>query len=432
MAAMTAGAGSEAHISGTITVTRTWIGSGPPPDVCYLIETGNVSATAVAAIGGGPGGDDDDDGGGSTPEGLAVASDGLNDAPTTGIGSEASQGSHVIRANSSSGTITESVTIDADANSAGQPVNCQAGGNPTGDGPGFSWDIDTRLAMITSSLEPTNHKEFNAGNQPIIVPDTRDSDGTMTANTCIPDVGTSNEVIFSGHALGNWSPNSSYLMHCDCDDPPGGSDSAYTVSGNFTMPDDPLCSLSDTYDAGFPVHTYLHLTDATDGFQATTNYYVSFHPQYDQWQHATVFDRHPYSLTGGFNDPHPDWTYLDLISNGGSSPLSQTFTGSVTISITESGTIGSQQTLNVAGHLAFQANESINVGSTVSYTYSQSTTLTSGAHKDTQFYAAMSYENRSGGLCDTYDVHGYEGSQPWTGTWTSGSTSVGTIEQDHP
>ena len=86
-----------------------------------------------------------------------------------------------------------------------------------------------------------------------------------------------------------------------------------------------------------------------------------------------------------------------------------------------------QQSLGPAAIAAFQVNESIAIGQTFSYTYTTQITYTGAAHTFTQFYGAMAYEDRYG-TCDIYGSSGYQGKTAWTGRWTAGLTSPGSLE----
>ena len=101
--------------------------------------------------------------------------------------------------------------------------------------------------------------------------------------------------------------------------------------------------------------------------------------------------------------------------------------GAASVSVTETATITGQQTLGAPSVAAFQANEGITNGKTYAHTYTTQSTFVGAPQALTQFYAAMSYEDRSG-TCDMYAANGFQGATTWFGRWSSGATSVGEIE----
>lgn len=251
----------------------------------------------------------------------------------------------------------------------------------------------------------------------------------MKADTLAPEPGNTLSVeYFPIYNQGSWSSGSQFHWHSNDYSPDW--DGEFNTFFHPNVPSPYVNYTNTPTTPGSNDYITLKLTDSNDGAEATNNYSVQFHAQYENWGHAPIIETHPLPLSQVFDDPHPEWTYLMTIDNGGSEPLSQKMTGSVTLSQTESGTIGGETSLGPPGVAAFKANESITVGHTHSYTYSTETTFTGAPHKRTRFYTAMSWEHRLNGVVDVYAANGFQGTPTWEGVWSSGTVSVGVREQD--
>lgn len=306
-------------------------------------------------------------------------------------------------------------------------TSSQGGGRGSGMYLKYIAQFDSRNVAIQSDLEPTFYKDPATGGPK---QNTRIPSGFMVADTVAPDSsggGTQQIGYMPLYLRSSWGTGSSYQWQFS-----SGGTSIDPQSGTFN---------TLLYDVSSPVIRYylttngpgsseyvtLKLTDSKDGAIASNNYSILFHGAYEQWQRKMTV-RYPVALVkGGVNDVHPDWTYLTTISNGSSQNLVHNLTSAVTLSTTLTATISGQQTLTPAAIAAFQLNESISVGKTYTYAYTAQNTFTGAPHTLTQFFAAMSYESRTG-TSDVYAKNGFQGNFGWQGIWASGVVSPGSLE----
>lgn len=293
----------------------------------------------------------------------------------------------------------------------------------------YQAQTDSRAVAVSSSLGQT----YSKGANDIPVPNARASDGSITDDTVVPDPSTGTSATYQAHRAGTWGSDSNYKWTNSLTGyAASGTFNSSSPFGNQTIPDFSGVYTNPPATAGKSNVVTLTLTDGSDGSTGSNTATVRFHDPYEGWQHATNVQVHPVSLSGAIDAPHPDWSYLLVIDNNSSQPLAQSLNQSTTLSTTESGTIGGEVSLGPLGIAALKANESITVGHEHSVTYGTTTTFTGGPHKRTAFFAAMSYEVRTGGRCDVYGGSGYNGTANWTGIWSSGQVSPGSIEENKP
>jgi len=125
----------------------------------------------------------------------------------------------------------------------------------------FSVVVDTdpnpRSVTITSSIDPTYHKgKDNSGNPAPVL------DDPGTATSVKPEQRLFSQPLpidYFVHASGGWANGSSYLLHCSSGDPANGSNSGNTVSGQFSLPSDPICDLIMQYGSSATTeHAHAH------------------------------------------------------------------------------------------------------------------------------------------------------------------------------
>ena len=267
--------GYPAHAAthGTVTVIRKWTGPNPAPKSVYILEQSSATATA---------------GGGGAAPGTATASDAFGDPTLFYRGGEVAQssGGRLIQKDSSSGVISLSGTISASGDTVPLPNGafqgqCIANGY-------YGWDFDTRAVTITSSLGQTAHKSTtHVDSNGIALPDldVPDADGTTNATTVKPDPTVDELIAYKATPIGAWAANSAYFWHIV-----QGNPYVSLPGGTFTLPSDlpnnysALYSLASTKTGDGREHVYIHLTSASDGANATNNYYISWHDAGENWQ----------------------------------------------------------------------------------------------------------------------------------------------------
>ena len=267
----------------------------------------------------------------------------------------------------------------------------------------------------------------------------RSSNGSMSDDTITPDASGTSAIYYPNYT--GWGKNSTYNWTASLIPASGkpmtstGVFNSTALFGNVTIPNFTGTYYNPPAADGSSDTISLSLKDGQDGAVGANTYTIHFHAPITNWKRLTIV-RHPVALVKGtVNSPHPDWTYLMTIDNLSSQNLTQSITSAVSVSVTETTTMTGQQTLGAPSVAAFQANEGITNGKTYTYTYTtQSTftyttqsTFTGGPQALTQFYAAMSYEDRSG-TCDIYAANGFQGTTTWFGRWSSGAVSSGSIE----
>jgi hypothetical protein len=272
-------------------------------------------------------------------------------------------------------------------------------------------DPNNRGAFITSSIDPTYHKGHNG----LPEQDRRDKYGTMHANSVIPS--TSDWITYYGNESGWWGGGSSYLIHCSSGDPPGGSDPDNTASGSFSSPVNPVGLLSMTYGPSATAeHAYLHLTDSYDGANATSNYYVKFNPEIENWAETS---QTPGPAAPGGGEPGPEWKYVTAIDNDTPVAQTTTLTKQCSVSMTETATIGGSASLDAAELASLQVNTGITNGNAVTATIGVGYQFVGAPWTYSEFYIAPAYTSFAG-TCDVYGASGFIGTEDWTAVEATG------------
>ena len=382
----------DATTSGTVTATLTWVPgtntpNDPPPSKVYIVETANASWSTSST---------------NTPTAGTDASDGLGDpaVPNQNEGGETSSGTHLTVQNGSSGTITLG-PFSMDANTPTYVTNKSTWGYATA-GASLLVSIDKspspRAVTITSSIDPTYHKGKDAQRKPAPVANVPASDGTITADSVALNESNNRagDISYTATPTGSWAPASSYHWYSAL--------IGTTGNGTFTMPGDPPIDLDVFYLDGndgtmhdtSQEHINLHCTDASDGANATANYYINWHDEIEGW--STVVDVKQY---GAFVRVTP--IYHPIVDDA---KFSYDVENSVKVSTkaTGEGSLGTEQVGEKFG-VELGADYESATKVTVEYPLV--------ANKANWIERQAFWEHREGTV-DNYDTQGYVGLLHWT------------------
>lgn len=247
---------------------------------------------------------------------------------------------------------------------------------------------DSRAVTITSSIDPTYHKD-PATSQP--VQNQPDSDGTINADSVqLGDVSGA-AITYFGNPVGYWAANSSYHWYSALTD--------YSGSGTFTLHNDPPYGLDVPYGNNVNFanqeHINLHCIDASDGASGTGNYYVNWHNDFDDW--ITVVDTKDYGpLTRVTAVYHPldDAKYSADFEN----------TVKVDVKATGEGALGTDK---------IGAKFGAEIGAEYETSTKVTTEYTWVANKY-NWIERQSFWHHREGTVDNYGFHGYMGLLHWT------------------
>jgi len=331
------------------------------------------------------------------------------DAVLPSVGGGESYGIHLIQKEGASGSFTVEVPLSASAT--------EVESNPADTVVvnilfGCRVDIDQRGVTIGSSLGQTHYCDNSASHNSI--PHIVDSDGTVHAHTRKP--GLDHTITYTANPIGNWAANSDYHWYSAV--------KGVSVTGTFTLPNDPIEVLTNVYTSwdnlATPEHIHIRLTDSQDDADATGNYYVEFHEKYNHWTHDPNPTKYPRSL-----QTFPgDWVSMGIIDNPSAGTVSQAFQLQTTITRTMSGTIENEVSLDISGVAAFSHNESITIGQEVSIQSGLTLTFTSGQWEKVSCWIAQQWEARTEKCC-VYGTSGFLGRRRWTGTHVTPGYAVG-------
>jgi len=357
----------------SVTAKLTWKPDSPadtsqPPPTVNVLETGYAGSSEHISSGGN-------------------ASDGLGDSM---IGDMAcSSGSHLQYLTVPAGQT--SVTLASRSLSASwhsPPLGSYDTGSP-GMSMSYTVQIDSREVSISSSIDPTYHKD-SVSNQP--VQNQPAPDGTMNADSVqLGDVSNA-AITYFANPVGSWAANSSYHWYSAL--------TGYSGAGTFTLPSDPPYGLDVPYGNNVNFanqeHINLHCTDAGDGASATANYYVNWHNDIDGW--ITVVDTKDYGpITRVTAVYHP-------ITND--DKYSQDFEATVKVDVkaTGEGSLGSDKV---------GAKFGAEIGSEYETSTKVTTEYTWVANKY-NWIERQSFWHHREGTVDNYGFHGYIGLLHWT------------------
>ena len=396
------GSASECRATVPVTFTITWTGSGAAPDHVDIKTAKSVQVGRYLVYGSGGSG-----------YGDSLGDPGGNDQNVeNGVFNTTQSHARVIRLPVSSGQATFNALLDITIFS---PTTTHL--------PDYSDSvsvvchdkvtIDNREVNISSSLDPTYYRGTDSNGNPVPVLNARQPDGTMYGDTLKPSSQfpyNSFPVTYSAAPSGSWSQNSQYHWYSsltgDVDSGAFNPNSIYPFGTTYMNP--PVVG-------GQTDHIYIHLIDSGDGSDATNNYYMKFHKEYEDWVRTSLLE-HPLPF---YQSPYPseDWQVrLTTIDNPSGQSQTVMIGHSMTVQHQMSGTIGGQQTLDAEGIGAFQMNEGITVGETVSYTFSETFECTAAPYTNTTFYGGIMWEERQG-TCSVWGGHGYMGDTTWDGIY---------------
>lgn len=247
---------------------------------------------------------------------------------------------------------------------------------------------DTRAVTITSTIDPTYHKD-PATSQP--VQNQPAHDGTINADSVqLGDVPGA-AITYSANLAGSWAAGSSYNWYS--------ASTAHSGAGTFTLPNDPPIGLDVPYgnNVNFANQEHINLTcvDAADGASGTGNYYVNWHNDFDDW--ITVVDTKDYGPTTRVTAVyHP----LD------DAKYSQDFEKTVKVDVkaTGEGNLGSDKV---------GAKFGVELGGEYETSTKVTTEYTWVANKY-NWIERQSFWHHREGTADNYGFHGYIGLLHWT------------------
>ena len=366
--------------SRSATITVTWVPnpalqSDPAP-------TASVNVFASAGAGG--------------PIGSsASADDGFGDQEVSDPGrvpvEEDSTGTHLIPVTNGSATVTVNETASCTGSSA-SPEVFGAGLN------GVSITVDARTVSISTSLGQTNIKPTTAPDSgwfaavPVADATTGNPVYVDTEAPAPPTLITAPSVSigYGAGVTGTWGSNSSYLWSF--------SASGYSTNGTF----DPgaIATVTNQYTSpattgGSQEHAYIHLTDSNDGANATSNLYVRFHNQWEDFQPYTT----PYIVE------NQTFAYPTGVENNGSTPITPSFTA--TISDTVSLSLGLQGGFSAANLASFGVSyTATDAVSSSGATTAPGPTLQPGFESTPELFCSW---NRNIYMVDEYGSSGYMG-----------------------
>ncbi|GIV14613.1 MAG: hypothetical protein KatS3mg022_0048 [Armatimonadota bacterium] len=297
----------------------------------------------------------------------------------------------------------------------------------------FAVDQDTRGAVITSTLDPTYHREVqvvNGQTQPVRVLNTPDNVGTMYGDTLAPicyGMDARTVVDYRVAPFGVWGGDSYYHWYSSLT-------GAYDEGTWMPTPVEPF---SVTYVAtnllGFPVvvpgkvdHIHLRLVDSADSANLTANYYMRFHEVYEDWWEDGLYAQSHQYPRRSVQEYRQDWQFLCTLQNDTSVQQSQRLTSTVTISKTETGQI---EATVPSGRVAtlFTLKTGISVGTTKTVTFSQEDTVAVAPYTALEVYGAITWCARKG-ACSKWGAQGYIADVEWTGISVSPVKSWAYIE----
>lgn len=298
---------------------------------------------------------------------------------------------------------------------------------------GFTVDQDTRGAVITSTLDPTYHREVQVVKgqpQPLRVLNTPDNIGTMYGDTVAPicsGMDAYTMVDYRVDPFGVWGSDSYYHWYSSLRD----------VYDEGTWMPTPVEPFSVMYPAtnllGFPVvvpgcvdHIHLRLVDSADGANLTANYYMRFHEVYEDWWEDTSYAQAHQYPRRPVRAYRQDWKWICLLENDSLMEQSQNLTRTVTDSRTETGQIeGTVPSGRVA--TLFAVKTGISVGITKTVTFSEEDRVTVAPYTTLEVYGAITWCARKG-TCTKWGGQGYIADVEWTGISVSPVKSWAYIE----
>jgi len=375
--------GSPDQSVGTVTAVFTWQGGGQPTDRIPLVITSYADAAGAPF---GP-----------------PADDGFGD-PGNGNGENCSAGMHLVKVanpDHKATVKTRPYSLSAICGSSGYTTWVT-----------FQASIDTsdtpRDVTITSSIDPTYHRETDSSGKPSKKENTPDAAGTVTADSVNLWPSSLPRILYTAVPTGSWDPNSSYHWYS-------------AATGNFdagTFAPPPFPVVYPPIAISNQEHVNLHCIDASDGASATANYYVNWHNPIEGWVRTSMISN-PLPTGGptGTNNIG-DWQVYGSFPNNnptGTPPNTTSCAVGNQQTLTVTGTIGGQQTTTATGgdvSQAFQTNESISLSKAYQSSTTETYTAQLPAGRVTYIYWGVGWTDRSG-TCDLYDIHGFNSTVPW-------------------
>ena len=385
----------------TINVTGTWIldypgdTSQPLPS---MLVTANNEAVSASPTGQSSGSVTVSDG-----EGDSQVNSTVTNPPNTVL-SGVSSGKHLVPV--TNGAVTIMVTMTATG----------SGTAGAGGGGGVTIAPDPRTVSISTSLPQTSSKPTTVtGSWTNAVPVANLTTGNpIYVDTVDPIPAPEITIGYSASAAGTWANYSSYLWNF--------SISGYSTNGLFNPVAIPGVTNQYTYptaNTGTQEHAYIHLTDATDGANATGNLYVRFHNQWEDFipDVTNLTTQETYIIPGVG------------VQNNGSTPITPSFTQTISGTVNFQAALNGGFTLTNLGTLGITFTPSTSVSSSGATTV-PGPTIQPGYYSTPDLYC---YYKRDNCVVDEYGTAGYLGTlaesydNPTPMTLTIGWTAVAKI-----
>lgn len=394
--------------TGTVTVTADWVDTmghpAPnPPALVSLLFTSNSRWDCPSSLT-----LSEHEAQDGWPEDREVLTD------TKGIRAGQSYGRHLITYDASTGHVRRTITVRCGAKAHSQSSSGVL--HATID---VSACVDSRTAWITSSVDPTYHRELNAEGKPVRVANRQDPAGAASygdQRESLAPFLLNPTVTYIAHMAGGRTADSSYHWY----------DSTTQRSGGASSRSSPLpAPLVSGYGSlaragGTQTHVHLRVIDAAaPGVQCTANYWLRYHFPFENWLRTSALMR-PRRIDRYITD----WqTRAMECDNPADAPRTFILDHDVEVSGRMSGSI--RHSLGrEADSRSLSRYESINIGETRTATLRRGLKITVPPHQRIEVWAAMITEDRTG-TASVWDGHGYVRDTTWQGTWASGRLAVG-------
>jgi len=288
--------------------------------------------------------------------------------------------------------------------------------------------LDTRSVLIAAP------QTYYKGPNNTRLPNTRAPDGTMYGDTVIPDDSESNSQSYQAVYAGQWGLNPNTGQYVPNQYHWYSSLKQDAQSGSFTcVPKQNISPLNETYtssdfsstggsdSSSLPTdHIFIDVIDGYDGAHATANFYMRFHPMFDNFVETQCI-RHPLPTNGPTKEmdragTYGEWSLVASFVNGSDVPqnFSRTVSISPSLTVTASTEISGEVGFDIEDFNAKVSRKiGDTVGKTVQVTYTVTVSATVPAHNVVDVFAAPLADEYQG-TYDLYGSDGYQGTYTWS------------------
>lgn len=288
--------------------------------------------------------------------------------------------------------------------------------------------VDTRSVLITAP------QTYYKGPNNTRLPNKRAPDGTMYGDTVIPDDSESNSQSYQAVYAGKWGLNPNTGQYVPNQYHWYSSLKQDAQSGSFTcVPKQNISPLNETYtssdfsstggsdSSSLPTdHIFIDVIDGYDGAHATANFYMRFHPMFDNFVETQCI-RHPLPTNGPTQEmdqagTYGEWSLMASFVNDSDVPqnFSRTISISPSLTVTASTEISGEVGFDIEDFNAKVSRKiGDTVGKTVQVTYTVTVSATVPAHNIVDVFAAPLADEYQG-TYDLYGSDGYQGTYTWS------------------